>query len=176
MPICKFCIQLLLWDQLPSRALTNTEPGFSGWLPVCTVERDWFVLVHQEGDLCAPIRLWQRGLPCLGLFFPVYQQALFTHTHTLADMASCVALGYQTIKEWDYNGGRPLEEKGKERKREGVWRRQWQCLRQGRGCTVAELMALFPLLPPPRARALPKSEWEEQQRTPTPGYQGCRLH
>lgn len=43
----------------------------------------------------------------------MYQQALFTHTFT--DMASCVALGYQTIKEWDYNGGRPLEEKGKER-------------------------------------------------------------
>ena len=70
-------------------------------------------------------------------FSPVYQQALFTHT--LADMASCVALGYQTIKEWDYNGGRPLEEKGKERKRG-----EEEAMFEAReGCTVAQLMALF---------------------------------
>lgn len=110
MHISKSCIQILLRDQLPSWALRNTEPGFSGQLPGCMWEREWFTLVHQEDDLCAPIRLWQRGLPCLGLF-SVYQQALFTHI--LADTASRVALGYQTIKEWDYNGGGPLEEKAK---------------------------------------------------------------
>lgn len=53
----------------------------------------------------------------------------------------------------------------------------------GRGFTVAHLMALLhsfsitdpPPVPPPtpQARALPKSKWEEQQRTPTAGYQGC---
>lgn len=45
-------------------------------------------------------------------------------------MASCVALGYQTIKEWDYNRGRPREEK----------RGEEEAMTEAReGCTVAEI-------------------------------------
>lgn len=123
------------------------------------------MLVHQEDNLCAPITLWQRCLPCLSLVFLCTNKR--RSLNTLADVASCVALGYQTIKEWDYNGGGPLEEKGNGRKRVEEKRR---------GCTVAALMALstFPFsIASPQTRALPKSKWEEQQRTPTPGYQGC---
>lgn len=47
--------------------------------------------------------------------FSVYQQVLFTHTS--ADMASCVALGNQIIKERVYNGEGLLEEKGTEGQR-----------------------------------------------------------
>lgn len=67
--------------------------------------------------------------------FSVYQQALFTHTS--ADMASCVALGYQIIKERVYNGEGLLEEKATERQRIEEKRR---------GNTVAAMGVLFPPL------------------------------
>lgn len=80
--------------------------------------KQWsFVVVPQKGGgftsswvgwtLCTDQSLTAR--PAL----LVYRQGLRTHTHILAHMVLFVAFGYQAIKEWGYNGGRPQKEKNK---------------------------------------------------------------
>lgn len=111
MPICNFycgisvLVGLCSQDLVPDFRVARRKGIDSYWF----IRRMTFV--RQSGSGSEARLVW-------AIFSPVYQQTLFTHT--LANMASCVAVGYQTIKERDYNGGRPLEEKGKKRE----WRRR----------------------------------------------------
>lgn len=83
--------------------------------------------MHQSGSGREACLVWDFFFLCTNRRY----SHTVTHTHTLADMASSVAVGYQTIKEWDYNGRRPLEEKAKRESEREVKRRR--CLWQGRG-------------------------------------------
>lgn len=106
--------------------------------------------VHQSGSGSEACLVW-------ALFFPLCTNRRCSVT--LADMASCVALGYQTIKEWDYNGERPREEGGKA----SEYRGEEVAMSEAReGCTVAEVTALFlsfsktdsPSCPPPPGQGI----------------------